>query len=276
MKISVLILTLNEESNIKACIESASWSNDIVVLDSYSSDNTTTIASSLGARIFQRKFDNWAAHQNWAMQSIDFLNPWVLYIDADERVTPELRDEIQKISIETNNPKVAFYLGRRNFFLGKWIKHAMPPSHIMRFFKPANIRFERLVNPTPVINGEFGYLSHYLDHYNFSKGIYEWIEKHNKYSSMEAIEGIKVIRGNTESNISIFDKDPSIRRMALKQLSFKIPFRPLIKFIYMYLYKRGFLDGGAGFIYCVLQSFYEYMIVVKMKEIIRKEKGLNI
>lgn len=276
MNISVLVLTLNEETNIQACLESVTWSNDIVVLDSFSSDRTTLIAEQLGARIFQRKFDNWASHQNWAMQSINFKNEWVLYIDADERVTPELQLEIQTISQDTDNKKVAFYLGRRNFFLGKWIKHAMPPSHIMRFFKPSKIRFERLVNPTPVIDGQFGYLKHYLNHFNFSKGISEWIEKHNKYSSMEAIEGIKIIKGEREATPSIFNKDPSIRRMALKQLSFKIPFRPLIKFMYMYLFKRGFLDGKAGFTYCVLQSFYEYMIVVKMKEILRKEQGLDI
>jgi glycosyltransferase involved in cell wall biosynthesis len=276
MNISVLVLTLNEESNIRPCLESASWSDDIVVLDSFSKDRTTEIASQLGARIFQRKFDNWAAHQNWAMQSIDFKHEWVLYIDADERVTPALKQEISSISTDKSNTKVAFYLGRKNYFLGKWIKHAMPPSHIMRFFKPINIRFERLVNPTPVIDGQFGYLQNYLEHYNFSKGIYEWIEKHNKYSSMEAIEGIKVIKGETGISPSLFNKDPSIRRMALKQLSFKAPLRPLLKFLYMYFFKKGLLDGAAGFTYCILQSFYEYMIVVKMKEIIRKENGLDI
>ena len=276
MSVSVLILTLNEENNLPGCLASVSWSDDVVVLDSFSNDGTTAVAAQHGARVVQRKFDNWAAHQNWAMQSIDFKHEWVLYIDADERVTPELKAELQAISRDQSRMEVAYYLGRKNYFLGQWIKHAMPPSHIMRFFKPGKVRFERLVNPTPVIEGKHGYLRHYLDHYNFSKGITEWIDKHNKYSLMEAIEGRKLIKGQAGPQPSLFDRDASLRRKALKNLSFRMPFRPAIKFIYLYVFGRGFLDGRAGFTYCILQSIYEYMIVLKMKELHRKELGLEV
>jgi glycosyltransferase involved in cell wall biosynthesis len=276
MSVSVLILTLNEENNLPGCLESVSWSDDVVVLDSFSNDGTTAVAAQHGARVVQRKFDNWAAHQNWAMQSIDFKHEWVLYIDADERVTPELKTELEAISRDQSRMEVAYYLGRKNYFLGQWIKHAMPPSHIMRFFKPGKVRFERLVNPTPVIDGKHGYLRHYLDHYNFSKGITEWIDKHNKYSLMEAIEGRKLIKGQAGPQPSLFDRDASLRRKALKNLSFRMPFRPAIKFIYLYVFGRGFLDGRAGFTYCILQSIYEYMIVLKMKELHRKELGLEV
>ena len=276
MSVSVLILTLNEENNLPGCLASVSWSDDVVVLDSFSNDGTTAVAAQHGARVVQRKFDNWAAHQNWAMQSIDFKHEWVLYIDADERVTPELKTELEAISRDQSRMEVAYYLGRKNYFLGQWIKHAMPPSHIMRFFKPGKVRFERLVNPTPVIDGKHGYLRHYLDHYNFSKGITEWIDKHNKYSLMEAIEGRKLIKGQAGPQPSLFDRDASLRRKALKNLSFRMPFRPAIKFIYLYVFGRGFLDGRAGFTYCILQSIYEYMIVLKMKELHRKELGLEV
>jgi glycosyltransferase involved in cell wall biosynthesis len=276
MSVSVLILTLNEQNNLPGCLASVSWSDDVVVLDSFSSDGTTAVAAQHGARVVQRKFDNWAAHQNWAMQSIDFKHEWVLYIDADERVTPELKTELEAISRDQSRMEVAYYLGRKNYFLGQWIKHAMPPSHIMRFFKPGKVRFERLVNPTPVIDGKHGYLRHYLDHYNFSKGITEWIDKHNKYSLMEAIEGRKLIKGQAGPQPSLFDRDASLRRKALKNLSFRMPFRPAIKFIYLYVFGRGFLDGRAGFTYCILQSIYEYMIVLKMKELHRKERGLEV
>ena len=276
MSVSVLILTLNEENNLPGCLASVSWSDDVVVLDSFSNDGTTAVAAQHGARVVQRKFDNWAAHQNWAMQSIDFKHEWVLYIDADERVTPELKTELEAISRDQSRMEVAYYLGRKNYFLGQWIKHAMPPSHIMRFFKPGKVRFERLVNPTPVIDGKHGYLRHYLDHYNFSKGITEWIDKHNKYSLMEAIEGRKLIKGQAGPQPSLFDRDASLRRKALKNLSFRMPFRPVIKFIYLYVFGRGFLDGRAGFTYCILQSIYEYMIVLKMKELHRKELGLEV
>ncbi len=159
-------------------------------------------------------------------------------------------------------------------FMGRWIKHAMPPGMIMRFFRPPFVRFQRLVNPVPVIDGSYGYLTGMLVHYNFSKGIAEWIEKHNRYSSLEAVEGMKVIHQQFQDRSGIMSADPALRRRALKELSFRLPCRPLVKFLYLYLWQRGCLDGKAGFTYCILQSFYEYLIVVKMRELQRHEQGL--
>jgi glycosyltransferase involved in cell wall biosynthesis len=274
MCISILILTLNEEMNLPACLESVKWSDDIVVLDSYSADKTAEIAENFGSRIVKREFDNWSAHQNWAMENIPFKYEWVFYLDADERMPNVLKDEIVSIATKKTNGVKAYYCGRRNYFMGHWIKHAMPPGNIMRFFKPQHIRFERLVNPVPIINGKHGYLTNYFDHYNFSKGITEWIDKHNKYSLLEAKEGIKLKRSRAGSFQDIFSNDKSIRRKALKELSFRLPFRPIVKFIYLYFIKFGFLDAKPGFTYCILQSIYEYMIVLKMREIERNEQGL--
>lgn len=276
MSVSVLILTLNEENNLPACLATLSRFDDVVVLDSHSTDRTTSIAQELGVRVVQRKFDNWAAHQNWAMTHIAFKYPWVFYVDADERMTPELAEEIHAIAEDPKRQEVAFYCGRRNMFMDRWIKHAMPPGNIMRFFKPGFIRFERLVNPTPVIDGLHGYLRHHLVHYNFSKGLTEWIEKHNKYSLMEAIQGLDEVRRGSLSAASVLSRDPAVRRKALKALSFRLPFRPLLKFFYLYIINRGFLDGRAGMTYCLLQSIYEYMIVIKMKELRREEQGLSV
>ena len=275
MSISILILTLNEETNIGACLDSLAGFDDIVVFDSVSKDKTVEIAVAKGARIVERPFDNWAAHQNWAMDNIDFKHGWVFYLDADERMTPELRDEILAIARDSARPEVAYYCGRKNFFLGKWIRHAMPPGMIMRFFKPKKIRFERLVNPVPVIDGPHGYLRHFFEHYNFSKGLTEWFDKHNKYSLFEAMEGMK-LREKPVGLGALFSRDRFERRRALKELSFRMPLRPLVKFLWMYVLKRGFLDGRAGYTYCKLQSMYEYMIVVKMRELARKERGLPV
>jgi glycosyltransferase involved in cell wall biosynthesis len=281
MAISILILTLNEETNIGACLDALGPAggfagfDDIVVFDSLSKDRTVEIARAKGARIVERPFDNWAGHQNWAMDNIEFRNPWVFYLDADERMTPELREEILRIARDSARPEVAFYCGRKNYFLGKWIRHAMPPGMIMRFFKPGKIRFERLVNPVPVIDGPHGYLRNYFEHYNFSKGITEWFEKHNKYSLFEAMEGMK-LREKPVGLGALFSGDRFERRRALKELSFRLPLRPLVKFLYMYVLKRGFLDGRAGYTYCKLQSMYEYMIVVKMRELERRERGLPV
>ncbi|MEY5032225.1 MAG: hypothetical protein RL354_1256 [Planctomycetota bacterium] len=275
MSISILILTLNEETNIGACLDALAGFDDIVVFDSLSKDRTKEIALAKGARVVERPFDNWAAHQNWAMDNIPFRNPWVFYLDADERMTPELREEILAIARDQSRAEVAYYCGRKNYFLGKWIRHAMPPGMIMRFFKPGRIRFERLVNPVPVIDGPHGYLRHYFEHYNFSKGLTEWFDKHNKYSLFEAMEGMK-LRERPVGLGALFSRDRFERRRALKELSFRMPLRPLVKFLYMYVLKRGFLDGRAGYTYCKLQSMYEYMIVVKMRELARKERGLPV
>jgi glycosyltransferase involved in cell wall biosynthesis len=273
MSISILILTLNEDTNIGACLDSLAGFDDIVVFDSLSKDRTKEIALAKGARVVERPFDNWAAHQNWAMDNIQFRNPWVFYLDADERMTPELRAEIQAIAADSKRAEVAFYCGRKNFFMGKWIRHAMPPGMIMRFFKPGHIRVERLVNPVPVIDGPHGYLRNYFEHYNFSKGLTEWFDKHNKYSLFEAMEGMK-LREKPVGFGAIVSGDAFERRRALKELSFKLPLRPLIKFLWMYVLKRGFMDGRAGYTYCKLQAMYEYMIVVKMRELARRERGL--
>ena len=276
MSVSILILTLNEQINLGACLDSVRWCDDVIVLDSNSVDGTVAIARERGARVVQRPFDNWAAHQNWALANIDFRHPWVFYLDADERMTEELRREILSISDNASEPAVAYYCGRRNYFMGRWIKHAMPPGMIMRFFKPSLVRFERLVNPTPVINGPHGYLRHHFLHYNFSKGLSEWFDKHNKYSALEALEGMKLLNGSAQSGASLVSGDSATRRKALKNLSFRLPCRSLLKFFYLYFIKRGFLDGPPGFTYCVLQSIYEYMIALKMKELQRREQGLSL
>jgi glycosyltransferase involved in cell wall biosynthesis len=272
--VSILILTLNEERNISACLDAVAGFDDVVVLDSMSSDRTREIAASRGARVVERPFDNWASHQNWAMANVPFRHPWVFYLDADERMTPALRDEIAAIASDPSRAEVAFYCGRKNYFMGKWIRHAMPPGMIMRFFRPERIRFERLVNPVPVIDGPHGYLRNLFEHYNFSKGLTEWIDKHNKYSLFEAMEGMKLRKDGDARLSALVSGDPFERRRALKELSFRMPLRPVAKFLWMYLLKLGFLDGRAGYTYCRLQSMYEYMIVVKMRELARNERGL--
>jgi len=273
--VSILILTKNEEQNIEACLDSVRDFDDIVVFDSLSTDRTTALATAKGARVVERPFDNWAAHQNWGNQNIAFKHAWVFYLDADERMTPELRAEILAIAADPAHEAVAYFCGRKNYFMGRWIKHCYPPSHLMRYFRPEKVRFERLVNPTPVVDGKAGYLKHYFDHYNFSKGFTEWFDKHNRYSQWEAMEGIKVRAGGGQG-ASLFSGDPALRRKALKQLSFKMPLRPGLKFVYLWLLKRGFLDGVPGLTYCLLQTIYEYQIDLKMKEIVLKEEGKPI
>lgn len=274
MGISIFIQTLNEEANLPGLLDSVSWSDDIVILDSLSTDRTREIAEERGCRWFEREYDGRGAHQNWAMENIDFRHRWVFYLDADERMTDELRDEIERIAGDPGETRVAFYCGRKNYFRGRWLKHSMPPGYIMRFFQPPKIRFERLANPIPVVDGEVGYLKHHFIHHNFSKGLTEWFERHNRYSTFEAIETMKSLNADDFRPAALFSRDAMERRYALKQLSFRLPARPLFKFIYMYILKRGFLDGKAGYAYCLMQAFFELQISLKVKEMKRREKGL--
>lgn len=274
--VSVLVLTLDEEDNLPGCLESVSWSDDVVVLDSLSRDRTREIAKQAGARVFERRFDNWSSHQNWALAEIDFRHPWVYYTDADERVPPELRDEMLAIASDPTETRVAFYARARNSFMGRWLDHAFASPPIMRFFKPPHVRFDRRVNPVAVVDGPHGHLRHPFLHYSFARGLTHWFHKHNAYSQMEAEEGLRLLRGDSGIQPSVFDRDPVRRRRALKNLSFRMPLRPLLKFLYLYVGKLGFLDGRPGLTYCVMQSIYEYMIVLKMREIRIRERGGSI
>ena len=275
--VSILVLTLNEEKNLAACLSAVSWSNDIVVLDSYSTDSTLDIAKAFGARVFQRKLDDWASHQNWANENISFKYAWVYYTDADEIVTPELRDEILRVTSAEITNKVAYRLRYKNYFFGKWIRHCgIYPVWVMRLFKPAKVRWQRLVNPVPVIDGEIGTLQAHFHHFSFNNGLNAWFAKHNEYSYQEAIESIKNLRNGKIDWAGLLSLESARSRRALKELSFRLPFRPALRFLYMYVIRAGFLDGVAGFHYCVLLTYYEYMIVLKIEEIRRRDNALPI
>jgi len=276
VSVSIFIQTLNEEANLPGCLDSVSWSDDIVVLDSFSTDRTEAICRERGCSFHQRKYDGRGPHQNWAMEHIPWKHRWVFYLDADERMTPELRAEIEAIARDDGERRVAFYCGRRNMFMGKWIRHAMPPGNIMRFFRPPKIRFERLANPTPIIDGPHGYLKNHFIHYNFSKGLAEWFERHNRYSTYEAVETLKALRERPVRPADFFARDRMTRRLALKNLSFRLPARPALKFLYMAFVQGGVLDGRAGITYCRLQAMYERQIVLKVMELRLRERGRSV
>ena len=277
MSVSILILTLNEEVNLPGCLQSVKWADEVVVFDSYSTDSTVEIAQNFGAKVVQREFDNYSAHRNYAIKNIPFKNKWIFSLDADERITTELKDEIITIS-QSKSEYSAFRLRYKNMFLGKWIKRSsFYPTWLIRFFQPEKTQYEdRVVNAHPIVDGRVGELQHHFEHYSFNKGFKSWFKKHNRYSTMEAHEYIKQLNNGEFKFSEIFSSDPIIKRRAQKNLLIRMPFRPLIKFSYMYFIRLGILDGKPGFFYCVLQSFYEFMISMKTKEIRRREKGLSV
>jgi glycosyltransferase involved in cell wall biosynthesis len=268
--ISILILTKNEQQDLPDCLKSVIWSDDIHVFDSMSSDKTTEIAEAFGAKVTKHPFDNWAAHQNWGLRNIPFKHPWVFYIDADERMTPELITEVQ-LAIKSPVDAVAFRVQRRDFFEGTWLKHVQTSPFYIRLFRPEKMRYERLVNPISIADGSVAEVAGYLDHFPFSKGIGFWLERHNSYSKFEAEQIMSNRRQNEVFSIlkAFTANDFHERRFHQKELFYRLPFRPFIKFLLLYFFMRGFLDGRAGLRYSILQSIYEYMIVLKVDELER-------
>lgn len=266
--ISVLILTRNEEQNLPSCLASVAWSDDIHVFDSLSTDRTVEIANTFGAHVTQRRFDNWAAHQNWALSHIPFKHPWVFYLDADERPTENLIVEMNE-AVKAPGDAVAFRIQRRDFFQRRWLKHVQASPYYLRLFQPGRMRYERLVNPTSIADGPIGQLDGYLDHFPFSRGITYWVERHNSYSTLEALQISEDSKDKVQLSFrtALFGRDFHERRSHQKQLFYQLPARPLAKFFILYFLKRGFLDGPAGLSYCILQCFYEYLIVLKTREL---------
>jgi glycosyltransferase involved in cell wall biosynthesis len=268
MNISVLIPTWNEEKNLSRCLESVSWSDDVVVFDSFSTDRTVEIARQAGARVIERRFDNEAAHRVASLR-VPFKHPWVYNPDADEVATVELRDEMLAATADASRAEVAYAVRRKDMFMGRWLRHcSLYPTWFTRLFRPEAIGFERSVNLRYTVDGPQGRLRGHMIHYSFEKGLDAWFEKHNRYSSAEAFELLAVLRGDHASFRGLGSRDPVARRRALKDLSFRLPFRPELRFFYMYFVRLGFLDGVPGFTYCRLLSIYEYLIALKAKEIL--------
>lgn len=266
--LSILILTLNEERNLPACLDAISWCDDIIVLDSYSTDDTAKVARRFGTRVFQRTFDTFAGQRNFGLSAIDFKHEWVFHLDADEIFTEALGDEVARAITNTNYD--AFHVPSKMIFQGKWLRYAgMYPSYQVRLTRVGRFAFRQAGHgqKEDIERSRIGTIKEPYLHYSFSKGIEEWFDRHNRYSSMEAEETLEVLRKGKVDWKGLFSGDRPVRRQALKHLSFRLPLRPLWRFVYMYFLRLGFLDGRAGFLYSRLLSTYEFMIAVKVREL---------
>ena len=274
--ISILILTKNEQHDLPGCLQSVAWSSDIHVYDSGSTDDTVAIAQRFGAKVTVRTYGacklafggDEAAHRNWGLQNIPFKHSWVFVLDADERMTPALVSAALA-TVAMPGDQIAFRVQRRDFFLGIWLKHVQTSPFYMRLIRPEKIRHERLINTVSIADGPVGQVTGYLDHFPFSKGMGQWVDRHNGYSRFEAQQIIDNRQtGEGFSWVKAFTaKDFHQRRYHQKELFYRLPFRPLVKFLLLYVAKRGFLDGRAGLTYAILQSIYEYFIVLKVREL---------
>ncbi|MGD9790075.1 MAG: glycosyltransferase [Phycisphaerales bacterium] len=270
---SILILTRNEEANIASCIEACSFSDDVVVLDSYSTDRTVEIARRYAhVRVYQRHFDTEYLQRNFGLKEIAYHHPWVYVCDADERVLPELREEILHEINRTDQEHSAFRLRYKNMFLGQWIRRSSGyPVWIIRLLRPDKVRYEiRATNVHPIVDGSVGTLDEHFEHNSFASGLVRWFNKHNYYSDREAFEALRVRTEGLPKLRQLFVGDPMAKRRAAKNLSFLLPLRGVLRWLHDVILKGGFLDGWAGIRYSTMISMYEYWLEVKIAEAQRR------
>jgi glycosyltransferase involved in cell wall biosynthesis len=245
-----------------------SWSDDVLVLDSFSTDRTLEIAQSAGVRVLQKRFVNFAEQRNFGLENGNLKYEWVLHLDADEIVTQDLQHELLLCAQEAK--KEAYRLASKLIFQGRWLRYSGTfPSYQVRFGRRNVLRFVQVGHGQRenLPAARLGTLQHSLKHYSFSKGIQDWVEKHNRYSTDEARHFENGLASQPLDWAGLFgSKDAMRRRRALKQLAFHLPFRPASRFVYMYCIKLGFLDGIPGFHYCCLMAFYEYLVTLKIRE----------
>ena len=287
--VSVLIPAKNEEANLPACLESLSRADQVFVVDSQSSDRSVEIAEQYGATVVQFHFDGrWPKKKNWSLENLPFRHQWVLIVDCDERIPPELWEEIE--AAIQNSDYDGYYLNRKVFFLGTWIRHGgRYPDWNLRLFKHKKGRYENLkteeirntgdneVHEHVILEGSSGYLKNDMLHIDF-RDIYHWLERHNRYSNWEARVYLNLLNSKDESGTigaSLWGNAVQRKRF-LKKLWVRLPFKPTLRFILFYIIQLGFLDGKAGYIYGRLLSQYEYQIGVKVYELQKFKGQLNI
>lgn len=265
MSISVLIIVQDEEGNLPRCLQALRWCDDIVIVDSFSTDRTREIAEAHGARVYQRQFDNFANQRNYALEQVRFRREWILHLDADEACTPELVSEMgQRIA----DPRYDGYrVPSKMMFHGKWLRFAgMYPTYQVRLGRHPVFRFKQVGHGQreAIDASRIGTLRSSYLHYSY-RGMHEWLDRHNRYSSAETAE---VLNGSGAAldlaGLASFDR--TRRRRAIKGLSYWLPCRPLLRFLYVYLMRLGILEGWRGFQYAYMLAVYEAMTDLKIRE----------
>jgi len=275
--VTVILPVLDEELNLADALASVAWADEIVVVDSGSADATVEIAGRAGARVIPFAYPGYGPKKkNWALQTLDLRNEWVFLLDADERVTDELAAEIEG-AIKDGSAD-GYYVDREFVFMGRSLR-CFRPNWNLRLFRRDLGRFEDLglfdlpgtgdneIHEHVVVAGRVGYLRSALLHDDY-RGLTEWLQRHNNYATWEA----HLYRRFREERIGVgpigfFRLHAAARKRVLRRVWTRLPGRPLLRFIVWYVLRRGFLDGRAGFVFCVLMSYYEFITGAKLREL---------
>jgi glycosyltransferase involved in cell wall biosynthesis len=277
--VSVLVPIRNEAANLPRCLAAVAWADEIFVVDSHSTDGSIEIAQSHGAKIVQFDFNGtWPKKKNWALENLAFRNEWVFILDADEVLPPEAEEEFGR-AIANAGEIAGYWINRRFMFMGRWLRHSYYPNWNLRLFRHALGRYEKLtdantnsgdneVHEHVIVRGPTGRLQCEMDHYAFPS-VEVFVEKHNRYSNWEArVSADRQLSGSAAQIRS----GPVERRRKLKLLSQSLPCRPLLRFLYIYIWQRGFLDGREGYYFARLHAMYELLSVAKTYELARRER----
>jgi glycosyltransferase involved in cell wall biosynthesis len=281
--ISVLIPAKNEAANLPACLASCSFCDEVVIVDSGSTDDTAGIAAQAGAQVVQFLWNgNFPKKKNWALANLPWRNEWVFILDADERITPELASELTSLAAGGAGTTAGYYVNRRFWFLDGWLNHCgYYPSWNLRFFRHRLGRYEQAtlegdtgsgdneVHEHVHLEGASAYLHGEMEHFAFPN-IATWVEKHNRYSSWEA--RVQMTSGpGTEEGPGL--EAGLARKRRLRRLAWALPFRPSLRFLYHYVWRAGFLDGYRGYVFCRLMAYYEFLSVAKVAELRRARRS---
>jgi glycosyltransferase involved in cell wall biosynthesis len=267
--VTVVVLTFNEELNLPACLESvAGWVEEIFVIDSGSTDRTLEIAKDFGARVMTHAFETHARQWSWALGALPIRTSWVFGLDADQRVSRELREEV--IGRLAREPSAAgpngYFIPRRQIFRGRWIRHGgYYPKYLLKLFRRERVR----VDPSELVDHHFEVpeptallASDLIEDNRNEAAISAWTAKHNRYAVLQARHELQLESRPPESLWTLF-KSPDARTRRLKQVWSRLPLfvRPCLYVFYRYVIRLGFLDGKEGFVFHVLQAFWYRLLV---------------
>ncbi|HVU37061.1 MAG TPA: glycosyltransferase family 2 protein [Opitutales bacterium] len=282
--VSVLIPVKNEAANLPRCLAAVNWAAEIFVVDSQSTDGTPGIAQGLGAKVVQFQYHGgWPKKKEWSLRRLPFAHDWVLLLDADEVMPAESAEEIRAIVTKAAEGPAGYWINRRFFFLGQWLRHAYFPNWNLRLVRHQQAHFEKLaegdtrsgdneVHEHLLVEGSTGRLRAMMDHYAFPT-IDAFVEKHNRYSNWEATVALESAGAQ---NAAQLQKAEVGWRRRLKGVARKLPCRPTLRFLYVYLWQRGFLDGRAGWYFARLHAYYEFLTVAKTYELRQqRDRGLK-
>ena len=278
--VSVLIPIRNEEANLPRCLASVAWADEVFVVDSQSTDASVALATAAGAEVVQFHFNGtWPKKKNWALANLPFRHEWVLILDADEVMPASAAAEIGALLAAGGAGCTGYWINRRFMFMGGWLRHAYYPNWNLRLFRHRLGRYEQLVTGATQsgdnevhehisVAGQTGRLRGEMDHYAFPS-IDVFVEKHNRYSNWEA--RLDFESGLAGGGPQLQSSAVSLRRR-LKRWSRRLPFRPTLRFLYVYILQGGFLDGVQGYYFARLHGVYEFMSVAKAAELRRSRR----